>query len=232
MKKQFKTLTILLIGVATLMTISSCLKDNDDNYERQKEFFQKAITNSQGSWSGTLKFANQLGLKENEEPTSWNCTKDEKGYYITFSNFPISKIAKSIDIPATSTPETKALYDSLSFIKEGIAKLENISYKTSVGTTASNDPLWNFILLQNVHFTLNYLGKDHYYTLMQYKNTVADQNNYAYSFSSFYRILPEAMGINGVFKYLVETNKERSNAKPVKEFSPTQFLYTSTNHTK
>lgn len=232
MKFNLRALVLSSLGVIVLFTVSSCLGDSDNKSNTDNEFLKKAVKSSLGSWNGTLKFANSLGVKEDVNNVSWIASQEKNNYYITIPKFPISKIANSIQMPKSASLVEKALYDSLSLVKNGISSLPDVSYKAIVGSVRVNDPAWSFIPIENIKFKLNYLKKDHYYMLMQTDGTENGKNIYAYTYSSYYITSPESMAINGVFQYLVETNEKGEVLKPVKEYSPSQFFYKSVSHKK
>lgn len=231
MKFNLRALVLSSLGVIVLFTVSSCLGDSDNKSNTDNEFLKKAVKSSLGSWNGTLKFANSLGVKEDVNNVSWIASQEKNNYYITIPKFPISKIANSIQMPKSASLVEKALYDSLSLVKNGISSLPDVSYKAIVGSVGVNDPAWSFIPIENIKFKLNYLKKDHYYMLMQTDGTEKGKNIYA-SCSSCYITSPESMAINGVFQYLVETNEKGEVLKLVKEYSPSQFFYKSVSHKK
>ncbi|EFN90277.1 hypothetical protein HMPREF9018_0877 [Prevotella amnii CRIS 21A-A] len=232
MKFNLRALVLSSLGVIVLFTVSSCLGDSDNKSNTDNEFLKKAVKSSLGSWNGTLKFANSLGVKEDVNNVSWIASQEKNNYYITIPKFPISKIANSIQMPKSASLVEKALYDSLSLVKNGISSLPDVSYKAIVGSVGVNDPAWSFIPIENIKFKLNYLKKDHYYMLMQTDGTENDKKIYAYKYSSCYITSPESMAINGVFQYLVETNEKGEVLKLVKEYSPSQFFYKSVSHKK
>lgn len=232
MKFNLRALVLSSLGVIVLFTVSSCLGDSDNKSNTDNEFLKKAVKSSLGSWNGTLKFANSLGVKEDVNDVSWIASQEKNNYYITIPKFPISKIANSIQMPKSASLVEKALYDSLSLVKNGISSLPDVSYKAIVGSVGVNDPAWSFIPIGNIKFKLNYLKKDHYYMLMQTNGTENDKKIYAYKYSSCYITSPESMAINVVFQYLAETNEKGEVLKLVKEYNLSQFFYKSVSHKK
>ncbi|KGF44084.1 hypothetical protein HMPREF0647_08140 [Prevotella bivia DNF00320] len=236
MKSKIKTLALILIGATTAFTVSSCLGDSTDNYEERNAFVNKAMTSSLGNWSGKLIFSNTLKVKEEEPAVTWNTSKDKDSYKITISNFPVNKLAKSIKVPevtATSSNELKLAHDSLTALKDALAASPNVTYTAAVGTLWRyvKDPLWYFMPMLNIDLTLKFMDKEHHYKLMQYKNN-EELDAYVDAFASVYQTTPESMKINGLFRYLVEVDDKGRPSKEVREFSPSQFFFTSTSHTK
>ena len=214
MKSKIKTLALILIGATTAFTVSSCLGDSTDNYEERNAFVNKAMTSSLGNWSGKLIFSNTLKVKEEEPAVTWNTSKVP-------------------EVTATSSNELKLAHDSLTALKDALAALPNVTYTAAVGTLWGyvKDPLWYFMPMLNIDLTLKFMSKEHHYKLMQYKNK-EELDAYAYAFASVYQTTPESMKINGVFRYLVEVDDKGRPSKEVREFSPSQFFFTSTSHTK
>ena len=137
------------------------------------------------------------------------------------------------EVTATSSNELKLAHDSLTALKDALAALPNVTYTAAVGTLWGyvKDPLWYFMPMLNIDLTLKFMSKEHHYKLMQYKNK-EELDAYAYAFASVYQTTPESMKINGVFRYLVEVDDKGRPSKEVREFSPSQFFFTSTSHTK
>lgn len=95
MKFNLRALVLSSLGVIVLFTVSSCLGDSDNKSNTDNEFLKKAVKSSLGSWNGTLKFANSLGVKEDVNDVSLITSQEKNNYYITIPKFPIRKIANS-----------------------------------------------------------------------------------------------------------------------------------------
>lgn len=240
MTRKFKSIAALFLSGLALVSLNSCLSDDDNDSEQKSKWYTEIVNTSLGRYNAkySLTLAGQAGGAE--QATYYDLKQDDKKVpYIEIPNFPLKDFAASIEVPTVTATAGSVLYDkqvarhdSIQALKTALENATPITVKAQILTNTNliAETFVQFVAYAPVSFELSYAAKtggvvrNHKYVLSQEGGSGAAFGETPKSILKAVNGSHSVLNINLIY-YSLRDVTNATTGGTLAEFTPTQLYY-------